>query len=271
MSKRSGREIAGSAVTFCEIFVNSLELVASGNHKRLALIGPLPLHSERSRLGLPFRFAGSAGGLQSGVEGDPDRLSGRASWGVRRLRLDAFGPALQPGVRVPLGRAIRPDAAESSPLACGRPLPCGHDSRHCDDDRGPRILPGDRLDAQPQRHHVLARHAGRDHRRNRQRDFAGYLGLGSGHPRLRGARTLDNSDARLWKAWGAWSPLGSPSTSRLFALGAFTTSFGLIFLSLPVGAGVAGKSFSRDAVVNIVMSEVEHAQDQRPRRERHVR
>jgi lipoteichoic acid synthase len=54
--------------------------------------------------------------------------------------------------------------------------------------------------------------------------------------------------------------LGSPSTSRLFALGAFTTSLGFIFLSLPVGAGVAGKSFSRDAVVNIVMSEVEHAQ-----------
>jgi lipoteichoic acid synthase len=53
---------------------------------------------------------------------------------------------------------------------------------------------------------------------------------------------------------------GSPSTSRLFALGAFTTSLGFIFLSLPVGAGVAGKSFSRDAVVNIVMSEVEHAQ-----------
>jgi lipoteichoic acid synthase len=52
---------------------------------------------------------------------------------------------------------------------------------------------------------------------------------------------------------------GSPSTSRLFALGAFTTSLGFIFLSLPVGAGVAGKSFSRDAIVNIVMSEVEHA------------
>ncbi len=53
---------------------------------------------------------------------------------------------------------------------------------------------------------------------------------------------------------------GSPSTSSLFALGAFTTSLGFIFLSLPVGAGVAGKSFSRDAVINIVMSEVEHAQ-----------
>ena len=52
---------------------------------------------------------------------------------------------------------------------------------------------------------------------------------------------------------------GSPSTARLFALGAFTTALGFIFLSLPVGAGVAGKSFSRDAVVNIVMSEVEHA------------
>jgi lipoteichoic acid synthase len=53
--------------------------------------------------------------------------------------------------------------------------------------------------------------------------------------------------------------VGSPSTSRLFALGAFTTSLGFIFLSLPVGAGVAGKSFSRDAIVNIFMSEVEHA------------
>jgi lipoteichoic acid synthase len=53
--------------------------------------------------------------------------------------------------------------------------------------------------------------------------------------------------------------IGSPSTSRLFALGAFAASLGFIFLSLPVGAGVAGKSFSRDAVVNVVMSEVEHA------------
>jgi lipoteichoic acid synthase len=59
-----------------------------------------------------------------------------------------------------------------------------------------------------------------------------------------------------------WEPnsFGSPSTSRLFAIGAFTTSLGFIFLSLPVGAEVAGKSFSRDAIVNIVMSEVEHAQ-----------
>jgi hypothetical protein len=30
----------GSAVKFCEIFVNSLELVASGYHKRLALFAP---------------------------------------------------------------------------------------------------------------------------------------------------------------------------------------------------------------------------------------
>jgi len=52
---------------------------------------------------------------------------------------------------------------------------------------------------------------------------------------------------------------GSPSTSRLFALGAFTTSVGLIFLSLPVSAGEASKSFSRDVVVNVVMSGVEHA------------
>jgi lipoteichoic acid synthase len=59
---------------------------------------------------------------------------------------------------------------------------------------------------------------------------------------------------------GESGSFASPSTSRLFALGAFTTALGFIFLSLPVGAGVAGKSFSRDAVVNIVMSEVEHAQ-----------
>jgi arylsulfatase A-like enzyme len=36
-------------------------------------------------------------------------------------------------------------------------------------------------------------------------------------------------------------------------------SVGFLFLSLPVGAGGAGKSFSRDAVVNVVMSEVDHA------------
>jgi lipoteichoic acid synthase len=59
---------------------------------------------------------------------------------------------------------------------------------------------------------------------------------------------------------GERGSFGSPSTSRLFALGAFTTSLGFIFLSLPAGAGVVGKSFTRDAVVNIVMSEVEHAQ-----------
>ena len=52
---------------------------------------------------------------------------------------------------------------------------------------------------------------------------------------------------------------GSPNTSRLFALGACLASVGLVFLSLPVGAGAAGKSFSRDPVVNVVMSEVEHA------------
>jgi arylsulfatase A-like enzyme len=58
---------------------------------------------------------------------------------------------------------------------------------------------------------------------------------------------------------GEPGPFGSVSTSRLFALGAFIMSVSLIFLSLPVGAGVAGKAFSRDALINIVMSEVEHA------------
>jgi lipoteichoic acid synthase len=52
---------------------------------------------------------------------------------------------------------------------------------------------------------------------------------------------------------------GSLSTSRIFALGALMTSLGLIFLSLPVSAGEAGKSFSRDPIVNVVMSGVEQA------------
>ena len=52
---------------------------------------------------------------------------------------------------------------------------------------------------------------------------------------------------------------GSLTTSRLFALGACIVSLGLIFLSLPVDAGGASKSFSRDAVVNVIMSEVDHA------------
>ena len=54
-------------------------------------------------------------------------------------------------------------------------------------------------------------------------------------------------------------PSGSVATPRLFAFGACTVSLGLIFLSLPVDAGGASKSFSRDAVVNVVMSEVDHA------------
>jgi lipoteichoic acid synthase len=52
---------------------------------------------------------------------------------------------------------------------------------------------------------------------------------------------------------------GSPATARLFAVGACTLSVGFIFLSLPVDAGGASKSFSRDPVVNVVMSEVDHA------------
>ena len=51
----------------------------------------------------------------------------------------------------------------------------------------------------------------------------------------------------------------SSATPRLFAVGACTVSVGFIFLSLPVDAGEAGKSFSRDPVVNVVMSEVEYA------------
>jgi arylsulfatase A-like enzyme/rRNA processing protein Gar1 len=54
-------------------------------------------------------------------------------------------------------------------------------------------------------------------------------------------------------------PFGSLATSRLFALGSCVSSLGLIFLSLPVDAGGENKAFSRDAVVNVVMSEVDHA------------
>jgi lipoteichoic acid synthase len=51
---------------------------------------------------------------------------------------------------------------------------------------------------------------------------------------------------------------GPVATSRLFALGACLAAVGLVLLSLPVDAGGASKSFSRDAVVNVVMSEVDH-------------
>jgi lipoteichoic acid synthase len=52
---------------------------------------------------------------------------------------------------------------------------------------------------------------------------------------------------------------GALATARLFALGACIMSLGFIFLSLPVDAGGESKSFSRDAVVNVIMSEVDHA------------
>jgi lipoteichoic acid synthase len=56
---------------------------------------------------------------------------------------------------------------------------------------------------------------------------------------------------------------GSPAILRLFAVGACTVSVGLIFLSFPVDAGAVSKSFSRDPVVNVVMSEVDHARIRR--------
>jgi arylsulfatase A-like enzyme len=52
---------------------------------------------------------------------------------------------------------------------------------------------------------------------------------------------------------------GSTATSRLFAIVTCTAAFGLICLSLPVDADGVSKSFSRDPVVNVAMSEVEHA------------
>jgi arylsulfatase A-like enzyme len=52
---------------------------------------------------------------------------------------------------------------------------------------------------------------------------------------------------------------GTPGTSRLLVTATCAVSFGLILLSLPVDAGGVSKSFSRDPVVNVAMSEVEHA------------
>jgi lipoteichoic acid synthase len=52
---------------------------------------------------------------------------------------------------------------------------------------------------------------------------------------------------------------GSSTASRVLGIGTCAVSFLLILLSLPVDAGGVSKSFSRDPVVNVVMSEVEHA------------
>ena len=52
---------------------------------------------------------------------------------------------------------------------------------------------------------------------------------------------------------------GATATSRLVAIATCAVSVGLISLSMPVDAGGVSKSFSRDPVVNIAMSEVEHA------------
>jgi arylsulfatase A-like enzyme len=52
---------------------------------------------------------------------------------------------------------------------------------------------------------------------------------------------------------------GSSAASLLLGIGTCAVSSLLILLSLPVGAGEVSKSFSRDPVVNVVMSEVEHA------------
>jgi len=52
---------------------------------------------------------------------------------------------------------------------------------------------------------------------------------------------------------------GSSSASMLLGLGTCAVSLLLILLSLPVDSAGVSKSFSRDPVVNVVMSEVEHA------------
>jgi lipoteichoic acid synthase len=52
---------------------------------------------------------------------------------------------------------------------------------------------------------------------------------------------------------------GATAASRLVAIVTCAVSVGLISLSMPVGAGEVSKSFSRDPVVNVAMSEVEHA------------
>ena len=52
---------------------------------------------------------------------------------------------------------------------------------------------------------------------------------------------------------------GATAATRLGAIATCVVSVGLISLSMPVDAGGVSKSFSRDPVVNIAMSEVDHA------------
>ena len=59
---------------------------------------------------------------------------------------------------------------------------------------------------------------------------------------------------------GASAAAGSTGAFRPVPLIVCVTAIVFVVLSLPTGSGVAGKSFSRDPVVNVIASEVEHAQ-----------
>ena len=117
----------GSTVKFCQIFVNSLELVAFGNHKRLALLArfrSILSGREWAYLSGLLVLSWSYNLVLKGIRIDSqEELSG----GFAASTLGcARSPAFQPGVRVLWVEAIRPNAAKSSPLACGSSLPCGH-------------------------------------------------------------------------------------------------------------------------------------------------
>src|SRR5215212_7100737 len=128
-------------ITLCE---NLCKLSRTRGYRRTqtaGAIGPLPLDLERSRLALPVQPVGSARGLRSGVEVDPNGLPGRASRGVCGVRHYSVGRALQSRVRIFLGWPLRVDEAESPSAACGSSLSRGYHSRPGDDDLGPRIFP----------------------------------------------------------------------------------------------------------------------------------
>jgi lipoteichoic acid synthase len=251
--------ICGSAVKFCEIFVNSLELVASGYHKRLALFAPFrSILSDRdwvylSGLLVPLVVYNLVlKGIR--IDSQEELQGGFAAFALMRsdllfnlgyvfLWVGLFALTRQSRLRWPvvvLFHAVTILVIATTTSAHGYFQETGSTLSLSVITYSLRSL-GEITDIIGSVTSlaiwawVLV--------------ILGYIVLG---PWI--ITTL------VCGKPGEPGSFGSPSTSRLFALGAFTMSLGFIFLSLPVGAGVAGKSFSRDAVVNIVMSEVEHAQ-----------
>jgi lipoteichoic acid synthase len=259
VSNRSGRESCGMAVKFCEIFVNSLEVVASGDYKQLALV---------------TRFRSI--------------LSGR-DWvylSVLLVPLVVYNLVLK-GIRIDSQEELPGGLAAFALMRSDLLFSLGYVFLWV----GLFALTRQSLLRRPV---VVLFHAvtilvvattTSAHQYFQETGSTLSLNVVTYSLRTLGeiAEVIGSVTSLAIWAWGlvilGYLVLGpwivatlvcgkpgeprsfaSPSTSRLFALGAFIMSLGFIFLSLPVGAGVAGKSFNRDAVVNIVLSGVEHAQ-----------